>query len=29
VIAGAGYIGLEMAEAFTSRELEVTVSSRP
>jgi NADPH-dependent 2,4-dienoyl-CoA reductase/sulfur reductase-like enzyme len=25
VIVGAGYIGLEMAEAFTSRELEVTV----
>jgi NADPH-dependent 2,4-dienoyl-CoA reductase/sulfur reductase-like enzyme len=25
VIVGGGYIGLEMAEAFTSRELEVTV----
>jgi NADPH-dependent 2,4-dienoyl-CoA reductase/sulfur reductase-like enzyme len=29
VIAGAGYIGLEMADALTHRGIEVTVASRP
>jgi pyruvate/2-oxoglutarate dehydrogenase complex dihydrolipoamide dehydrogenase (E3) component len=29
VIAGAGYIGLEMADALTHRGIEVTVACRP